>query len=243
VPISDHDRKLLWGKAANRCAICQTPLSRPGTSRDPEAVIGDEAHIVGERSGSARHREISAELRDGYENRILLCPNDHRLIDCQPAEWTEARLLERKAQHEGLMRQRTDHGERSGLIFEVPPSDIRMQMLCSGKDVLDVIVGALAFQCTHDELQDQAERAAAADLLQSANDWGDIYDDIGPAGHIDAEAHLEDGLKAALESGLLLYGIRADTTVRFGDHRERWPVAYLHLRRAAPLVQQAREAA
>jgi len=243
MPISDPDRKLLWGKAANRCAICQTPLSRPGTSHDPEAVIGVEAHIVGARPGSARHREVDADWRDGYKNRILLCPNHHVQIDRQPHEWSEARLVELKHRHEDLMRRRTAHGQRSGIVLEGPPAGTQMGWLISGKEVLDVIGGTLAFQVTHDELEDEAERVSAADLLQAANDWGDIYDDIGPAGHIDAEAQLDELVKAALESGLMFYGIRCETTVRIGEFRERWPAAYLHLRRAAPLVQQAREAA
>ncbi len=62
--------------------------------------------------------------------------------------------MEKKARHEALMRQRTGHGEHSGFVFERPPSNVQMQMMCSGKDVLDVIGGALAFQCTHDELED-----------------------------------------------------------------------------------------
>jgi hypothetical protein len=243
VPISDHGRKLLWGKAANRCAICQTPLSRPGTSPDPEAVIDEEAHIVGARPGSARHRDVDDDWRDGYENRILLCPNDHVQIDRQSHEWSEARLMDLKRRHEDLMSRRTAHGEHSGFVFEAPPAGTQMGWLITGKELVDVIGGALAFQMTNEALKDEAERVSAAGLLQAARDWGEIWDDIGPAGHIDAEVQLDEALKDAMESGLLLYGIGYDTTVRMGEFRERWPVAYLHLRRAAPLVQQAREAA
>lgn len=243
VPLSDPDRKRLWGKAANRCAMCNKPLTRADATRDPEVVIGDEAHVVGERPGSARHRAMYADRRDGYENRILLCPNDHRLIDRQPHEWTEGRLLALKHRHEVLMRERTAHGERSGLVFESPPSNTRMEWMISGKQVLDTITGALAYQFTNEALETDAERTAASDLLQAARDWGEIWDDVGPAGHIDAEAQLGESLNSAMEAGLLLCGTCYDTTVRVGEFRERWPIAYLHLRRLEPMRQEARAAA
>jgi hypothetical protein len=177
-----------------------------------------------------------------YENRILLCPNDHRLIDAQPGDWPEERLLRRKADHEELMTGRTEHGQRSGIVFELS-RNARMPLLTDGKDVLDVVGGALAFQMHHDRLQCDAERDAAASLLQSARDWGDIYGDIGPAGRLDAERDLNGQFETASDTGLLVYGAQVETTVRIGEARDRWPVAYLHLRRAADLRREVERAA
>ncbi|MGA9875162.1 MAG: hypothetical protein WBQ21_05065 [Solirubrobacteraceae bacterium] len=240
--MSDHDRKLLWGKAARRCAICNEVLTKPETVTDREAVIGEEAHIVGERPGSARYRSVDRAWSASYENRILLCPNDHRLIDAQPGDWPEERLLRRKADHEELMTGRTEHGQRSGIVFELP-RDARMTLLTDGKGVLDVVGGALAFQMDHDRLQSDAEQDAAASLLQSARDWGDIYGEIGPAGHIDAERDLNERFETAIDAGLLVYGAQVETTVRIGEARDCWAVAYMHLRRAADLRRDVERAA
>lgn len=212
----------------------------PGTSTDPEAILGEEAHIVGERQGAARHESLSISDRDAYENRILLCRNDHVRIDRQPGEWTVGRLHALKAHHEQLMAARTSHGERGGIIFEPPAPDKKMGLLVSGKSILDVIDGSLAYQSTHEQLDGQVEREAAASLLQNAQDWGDILSDIGPAGRIDAETNLADALHDAIEQGLLLYGVQLEVTVRIGEARERWPVAYLHLRRAENIRAEQR---
>ena len=52
--IRDKDRKILWGRAGSHCAICQKPLVADATSTDPEAVVGDEAHIVAQSADGPR---------------------------------------------------------------------------------------------------------------------------------------------------------------------------------------------
>lgn len=92
VGLSDRDRKLLWGKAANRCAVCRTLLTRPASEPDRDAIIGDEAHITGEKPGAARYQPLEPSVRDGYGNRILVCRNHHGEIDQQPVARTVGRL-------------------------------------------------------------------------------------------------------------------------------------------------------
>lgn len=237
--MSVPDRKRLWGKSANRCAICQTPLTKPETASDPEAVIGEEAHICGGKPGATRYSDGTVAWRDSYENRILLCRNDHSEIDQQPGEWTEQRLLAVKARHEALMAQRTGHGERAGLTFESPAEDTKMPMIINGRELLDIVGGAWAYQSTHDALEGPAEREVASRLLQGARDWGEIYDDVGPSAHIDAEAELDGAIAEALAAELVLFGRQVETTVRLGEARNQWPVAYLHLHRAVNLRARA----
>ena len=115
-----------------------------------------------------------------------------------------------------------------------------MPLLLSGARVLAVVGNALAYSTSQELMQTEPERDAAADLLQSALDWGEIYNDIGPTGHRDAERHLDDQLRQAVEEGVLLYGAVFETTVRMGDDRMRWPVGYLRLRRAASIAEEQR---
>jgi hypothetical protein len=91
--LTDPDRKLLWGKAENRCAICGVALSRPPDAGDAEALIGEEAQIIGPRSSAARYEPLEPAISEGYGNRILLCPNHHTEVDRQTSEWTAERLL------------------------------------------------------------------------------------------------------------------------------------------------------
>jgi hypothetical protein len=170
----------------------------------------------------------------------LLCPTDHTEIDAQPGTWPEERLLKLKQTHENLMASRTSHGQHDGLVFEPPPGNFEMPLLLSGARLLAVVGNALAYNTSQEEMQTEPERDTAADLLQSALDWGEIYNDIGPSGHRDAERDLDNRLRAAVEEGVLLYGAVVETTVRMGDERMRWPVGYLRLRRAVSVAETAR---
>lgn len=108
--ISVVTRKLLWGRAGNRCAFESCHQRLTVDLKDPEsailadngAVIGEEAHI---RSGAAdgpRHDPTyPREQIDGYENLILLCPTHHTIIDKDgEIAWSVAQLEGIKANHE-----------------------------------------------------------------------------------------------------------------------------------------------
>ena len=240
--LSRPDRKLLWGKAANRCAICRRVLSRPATPTDGEVVVGQEAHIVGERPGAARYRPLPPAERDGYGNRILLCPTDHITIDKQPGAWPESLLREIKARHENTMELRTAEARRrSGIQFE-DPGPVALSPVISGSQLARIVGRALAYKFDLDELTGLDERIAA-DLLQAASDWGDIYDDIGPSGQADASENLSELLQQALEADLILYADIVEMSVSIAGERDRWPVAVLWMRRAQDIARERSAAA
>jgi hypothetical protein len=234
------DRKLLWGKAANRCAICRRILSRPGGEGDPEIVVGEEAHIVGEKPGAARYRPLPATERDGYANRVLLCPTDHTEVDKQPRRWPEERLREVKAHHERTMALRTAEARRQGGIEFEDPGPIALTPVISGGQLARMMGEALAYTFECSELEGSEERIAA-ELFQSANDWGDIYGDVGPSGHADAAEDLGEQLAGALAADLILLGDVVEMNVRTAGTRDRWPVAVLWMRRAADFAAEVKE--
>ncbi|MBC3194055.1 HNH endonuclease [Pseudonocardia sp. C8] len=98
--ISDKDRKVLWARSGNRCALCRQPLVAERTATDPEAVVGDEAHIAARSPGGPRYGESPANLVDSYDNLILLCRVDHKKVDDQSASYTSAVLRQMKSDHE-----------------------------------------------------------------------------------------------------------------------------------------------
>lgn len=100
--ISKKDVKILWGKSGNRCAfpVCNVELAKEG-STGKNMIIGEMAHIKGENPTSARYdSNMSDKEVDGYENRILLCPTHHTLIDNDPDLYTVEKLKEIKTDHE-----------------------------------------------------------------------------------------------------------------------------------------------
>lgn len=235
--ITARDRRRLWGKAGNRCAVCRCLLTRPGQSGAQETVIGEEAHIIGDRPGSARYRAQPPEERAAYENRILLCPNHHTEVDAQPEHWTVERLQELKERHEETMTRRTADARADGLEFDLPAL-IPLGPVIGGKPLLDIVGPADAYIFDHDAFENADEAAAGKDLLQSAHDWGEIFSALEPAGRVDAASSLSHSLQGTMAVDLLLYGDRIAVEARDGEQRFGMQLAALRLRRAANVAAE-----
>lgn len=100
--ISTTDQKKLWGKSGGICAICKSSLIEKkleGNTKD--FLIGEMAHIFGEKDGSARFNPGMTDLeRNSENNLILLCPTDHTKIDKNEQEYTVEKLTKIKKDHE-----------------------------------------------------------------------------------------------------------------------------------------------
>ena len=101
--ISELTRKALWGRAGNRCAICDATLVPKPLGGRP-SLIGEECHIVARRPGGPRGDQPVPEVH-GYDNLILLCANCHKLVDDQPEHYTTERLRQVKREQEERVEQ------------------------------------------------------------------------------------------------------------------------------------------
>lgn len=104
---SERTIKLLWGRAAGRCAMpdCRMELFAEATDYDPVVVIGDMAHVAGASdTGPRAEPDLSSKERNDYENLILLCKNCHDRIDKQARSNRAERLKEIKQAHEAWVR-------------------------------------------------------------------------------------------------------------------------------------------
>jgi hypothetical protein len=121
--LSERDIKILWGRAAGHCAICGRKLTQDEATASASYPLGEHAHIVGEKPTSARYDSVLDDRqRNGYPNRILLCPNDHTIIDNDPRAWPVERLYVVKAEHElrvetTLTTGRNVRDEAASLIY------------------------------------------------------------------------------------------------------------------------------
>ena len=98
--MKDSDRKKLWARSGNTCSFpdCGVELA---PEKEANKLIGEEAHIKGDKPAAPRYDpQQSQEDRESYENRVLLCPNHHVVIDADPETWTVDKLREIKAKHE-----------------------------------------------------------------------------------------------------------------------------------------------
>ena len=102
--MNEAERRKLWIRAGGRCSLCKKDLMR-GSLTWQELVLGEGAHIVGQKRGARSPRgdsPLSTEKRDLAANIILLCSNCHSEIDKQlaAAVMTVEQLRLRKLQHE-----------------------------------------------------------------------------------------------------------------------------------------------
>lgn len=109
--ITEKSLKILWSSAAGICSFtnCHTRLVQRNEVDGGSSIVGEMAHISGEKPGSNRYRaELSAQKRDSHLNLILLCPTHHTIIDKPENEalYTEDILLEMKRKHEANIADR-----------------------------------------------------------------------------------------------------------------------------------------
>ena len=79
--MNQKEIKLLWGRAANRCSICRVELTQDAKAHDAAFVLGEQAHIVGEKDDESRGKSpLTIEERNSYHNIILLSPTHHTHI-------------------------------------------------------------------------------------------------------------------------------------------------------------------
>ena len=106
--VSERDVKLLWGRAASRCAFpdCRSKLTQDKKAASDSFPLGVQAHIVGDKEDGPRGRSpLSQDERDSYFNLILVCPTHHTVIDKNPEDYPVEKLYLVKAQHELWVEQ------------------------------------------------------------------------------------------------------------------------------------------
>lgn len=111
--ISVVDRKLLWGRSANRCSWsgCDVRLTVNARSRETQVlshhgvVLGEEAHIRSRKVDGPRHEpQYPKEDLDTYANLILLCPTHHTQIDSDGGiHWATPSVAAMKLEHENAV--------------------------------------------------------------------------------------------------------------------------------------------
>ncbi len=76
-----------------------------------DATLGEIAHIVSRKPGGPRgEAELPSEQRDDYDNLIILCRNDHKIVDTDLEEWTVEKLKLLKIKHEQWIGRQLEQG-------------------------------------------------------------------------------------------------------------------------------------
>lgn len=118
--ISTKDQKILWGRAAGRCAFPDCKIELVKEKSDKKHIVGEIAHIVSKKDDGPRgDPNLSLEFKDSYENLILLCPNHHTLIDKSLDKYTINFLHDLKNSHEVWVRENLKLKKTQGIGWKV----------------------------------------------------------------------------------------------------------------------------
>jgi hypothetical protein len=228
--IRDRDRKILWSRAGNRCSVCRAVLVREGEVGGGLTVIGEECHIVSAADTGPRSGGPVADV-DGYDNLILLCPNDHRLVDSLVDDYPVDRLEAIKRAHEEWVRAALEQSDGLAQLSIVRAQPSALRRLSSAKDVLNIAAAAHESSLDYEEIRSEEERDVVAGFLQSVHDLAEVWAELEPAARIHATFDLDRDIQSLEEQGWLVFGERTRGRIRGGVSNEDsvWDTAYLHL--------------
>jgi len=105
--ISEANIKKLWGKCGGRCAMCKAEITETPNSEQTIPLIGQNAHIRGEKDGPGSPRYDSSMTdpeRNSEPNLMVLCPKCHAIIDKGEKQYPAEELYRIKMAHETMVQ-------------------------------------------------------------------------------------------------------------------------------------------
>jgi hypothetical protein len=234
MPITTRDRKLLWARAGGVCTLCKSCLTEDAKGGDRDVVLGEEAHIVSEEPNGPRFRPMPAKEVDTYDNLLLLCPSDHKIIDEQVTYYNEERLHVLKREHEQWVQYRFSPTP-APLKVRNPEVNkpVALRPIETGKELMNIASHKYAIHHNSPESQSAKEAELIGAFLQRVMDCNDIWDDIGVNGRIQAEFSMTEEIAQLREAGLGVYAVARNHILEGGvGVPSLWPVAYVVIRRS-----------
>ena len=220
--ILDKDRKHLWAKSGNRCAICKQELFL--SNRNKESFnVGEECHIVSRQTNGPRHIDNYQDY-DSYENLILLCRNHHKMIDDKSniSTYSVEKLHRIKERHEKWVSE--------SLKTNIPQKGIEVPILLYGNDLFNILSESSGLSPNNDSYKDAEEAEYIAGIWQLLSEYIDIIPDIEVYDQKKLEWELQNVLTEMSEKGYFLYGKTMKAPVKFMDVTEELPIALLYIK-------------
>jgi hypothetical protein len=175
--ISAPDRKLLWGRSGGVCAKCRGSLTDQAEEEELLVLIGIEAHIVSPKPKGPRHRDLPVREQDSYDNLILLCPNDHALVDKRPDLFPEEALRELKKSHEAWVKQHPSPSSR--IRLRDPRTPLVVRKVTEGTELMNEVGPALSLLADHPEPRSIEEAELLSGFLGGLHDLLDLWGELG----------------------------------------------------------------
>jgi len=212
MPITDKNRKILWARSGNRCAICRVPLVVEQTAQDSESVVGDECHIISASQSGPRHDpEFSAAQFDALDNLILLCATHHKMVDDQQETYTAEVVRSIKRNHEGWVETKLRDDST------LPPVRIRrfrqnipthLPRISSGKDLFAIASGSSGHYFDHEDDLSDDETELVGGFVQEIVDWIDLSSGLEPIEQVRASRRIQELMRDLETRGFYVFAGR-----------------------------------
>ncbi len=222
--ISDRDRKRLWEKSGNRCAICRQLLIKTNNNKS-DFNIGEEYHIVSSKPYGPRH-ENGWENYDVYENLILLCRNHHKTIDdvSNNLLFPKESLISIKSKHEAWVKEELSTKNKRNQV----------NLISTGSELAAILSGCYGMERTNDPFSNKEDAKYIGSIWQSMLEHMDLYSDLEPYQQIQMEYQLQSLLKEMAQKGYYMYGARVKRKRRNSNGTTQiWPVALIYIRNSS----------
>lgn len=236
--ISDKNRKILWGKSGNKCAMCRHILVFDSTQKDSESVVGEECHIIsGANKGPRSNPDFPKDKIDDVSNLILLCRIHHKQIDDQIETYTPQRLRTIKDKHEKwvedkLKEQPEIPNVRIKRIKEEIPE--KLPVILTGKEMFNLAAGACAFYTDYsDDLSDE-ELDLVAGFIQNVKDWAELANEMEPNQKINASREIDKEIIVLRELNIFAFAaVEKQLMVGGISGKSSFPVLHLTVSKAS----------
>lgn len=219
--ILDKDRKRLWAKSGNRCAICRQELVMTNENNS-DFNIGEECHIVSSKPSGPRH-EPGWDNYDIYENLILLCRNHHKTIDdvSNILLFPKESLINIKTKHETWVKEKLSNIKKQDCV----------RLISTGTELMSILAGVYGIEKIHDTISNREEAEYIGGIWQDLRDYMDIYSDLEPYEQTTLEYDLQELLAEMSKKGYFIYGSRVTRVKRYLDgKKDIWPIALIYIR-------------
>ncbi len=197
-------RKILWSKSGNRCAICKKHLIQKFEINNSNFIVGEECHIISSKEKGPRGNIKKMADYDDNSNLILLCANDHKLIDDFPETFTYEIIVNLKNNHEKWVENALEK-DLQDYIRSVNNCEILDEI--KNHVQLDIIIkNAHLYFLDSSSITDLTLSIEVSEFFDNLRDLSDIYSDLEIAEKTRYLIEHEKEIKQFNELGIRFFG-------------------------------------
>lgn len=202
--IKTKTRKILWSKSGNRCAICKKLLVHNLSLENTNFILGEECHIISSKQKGPRGTIELLNNPDDYDNLILLCANDHKLIDDFPETFTHEILRDLKNNHEFWVEKAIEKDLQEYLRSA---NNIEILDEVIGQNELKTIIpNSMLYFFDFSNVTDRELSNRLSEFFADLQDLIDIYSDMTIDQLQKYLLKYEDKIKEFNKSGIRIFG-------------------------------------